>query len=1422
MNRDSWQAVRAVFLAAIMVLSVFAAGVAFSGTAAAEVTEINDLAAEDVRAGESVASQEVTLTDINNTQGQLGDITIDFEGNPDITIKSVELVGSGDFGDESVDVGARNGGGIFVTIDESATATSNITIQVTLDTTNATPGTVTYTADAAGGATASGDFRVKELGIEHDPNTAGTTFGSSFHAEDLRIISANGNSISFGSDSTLEFRIENSSGSTVTIEPQSGEQTVAAEEFEFEIYDQKGVTDDSAKVFADRTEINVTVSGDTEMFAAGVAEDSSSKSDPFEEYTVSLVDSSGDNTIDSTGPRLIAIGYNIGEGIVQNSTTGNVEFTIPRASLNNGFDESWSAEFAIRTDDNEFGPVDVTNEAGSDAFQVTVDVSDIPADNHTGDLALYRTEETTSDFSDRIISLVRINEVEVSSSDSDDGSGDESDGVLTVDADGGADSYETVSGALQNAEDGDTVRVENGTYTNAAGLTITTANVTLTAAEGASPTFSTSPDSASGTAAIDVQADGVTVSGLTVERVAAGDRATDSGHAQGIIVRSSNATVENNDVVGDLSATSNEFDLFDGITVIDDSTVENVDVVNNDISGFDTGIVVTTFYGGAVSDVTISDNNATNNRVGFVAKAHDGSISGVSGSNNDFTGNDAESIVFSPESYQSYTGLQSVPTTAVSFDGPVLVEEGDSIQTAVDVAAEGATISVGPGTYNEQVIIDSAEHPENLSIVAADGAEETKIAYETPEDKGSGNQPTITVASDGTTVEDFTIERTTAEDKGKLVSQALRAEADDVTLIDNIYTATTGGQPGDSVGLYVSARSAGTVESEPGAVDITIDGGEITGSDIGLAVESQTDGEPANSVDVTFEGTVEFNNNDIQVVEFEGNSDVLDRSSLLAESNTEFDLAASPDDPSDGFLSAFSDIGADVFVSSEIQTAVSTANSGSTVPVISGTYEETVEIDTRNITLTSTAGAANTEIEYAGGDKTPTVDIVASNVTVDGFTIERIGGNRYSQGVAVRATDSVQVSNNIIVQSGNASQPTQGILVTDDSGNPATDTVIGGNEIRGFGHGIAISTQAGGGISRALVDNNTIQDNVVGIKISDFTDTNEEISALVIGNEISSNEDGIRVLDDDGVGPAGTETAGNANLGTFVVRGNNIVDNTNSGITHEASGDDNAIDAALNWWGSDRGPNADSTNGVEGDGAPGEGLVVQDPFLTTQKENLEVGLAPDEVVNTTQFAQDVTAPAGQDVTAVGFPGPVPEGYTVGDAFEDVEGGAIYEYDRQADTFVQVTGSEDIDALDAFIVTQNSSISNEDTQVVIEYADTSDDLGSPRTKTIEPGFNLIGAPALGDSYTVFNAPTDREVIYGTYGQPSDLSETALLRTEYADKNFIESTFGPEQDDPVVSPYGGYLVYTEEQRSITTYVQTGTTAAEVIDNLNQTAA
>jgi hypothetical protein len=326
------------------------------------------------------------------------------------------------------------------------------------------------------------------------------------------------------------------------------------------------------------------------------------------------------------------------------------------------------------------------------------------------------------------------------------------------------------------------------------------------------------------------------------------------------------------------------------------------------------------------------------------------------------------------------------------------------------------------------------------------------------------------------------------------------------------------------------------------------------------------------------------------------------------------------------------------------------------------------------------------------------------------------------------------------------------------------------------------------------ITNSDIENNSIGVNVFGGDDF------VIAGNTISSNrEAGIRL-------DPFAETYNDEGTTFILAESNNIVEN-GVGVENQLEASD--IDASLNWWGNASGPNAESANGVEGE------RVVQDPFLTAPIEDIEV----DDVGDTKQFAQDVIAPADQDVTAVGFPGPVPQGYTVGDAFESVEGGNIFEYDRQEGTFVEVNGSDEISALDAFVITQNSNISDEDTQVVIEYAN---DLSVQPSVTIGSGFNLVAAPKLGDSSVVFNSPNEREVIYGTYGFPSDRSETALLRTEEASDRFVQFAFGPGRDN-VVTPYGGYLIFSEGPRRIPAAIQGGATADQVINTLelNQTA-
>ena len=158
------------------------------------------------------------------------------------------------------------------------------------------------------------------------------------------------------------------------------------------------------------------------MFAAGVPDadapaDPEGQSDPFDTYTVTLV-ANGD-TVDSTDERLVGIGYNRGDGLQQNSTRGNIRFTFPRASLNQGINESWTASFELRTDTGPVLTKEITEANQGDEFNFTIDTSEVDSGEYN--FALSLSVDGNPGMNERIISTFGLGDVTVES-DTDEGS----------------------------------------------------------------------------------------------------------------------------------------------------------------------------------------------------------------------------------------------------------------------------------------------------------------------------------------------------------------------------------------------------------------------------------------------------------------------------------------------------------------------------------------------------------------------------------------------------------------------------------------------------------------------------------------------------------------------------------------------------------------------------------------------------------------------------------------------------------------------------------------------------------------------------------------------------------------------------------------------------------------------------------------
>ncbi len=129
-----------------------------------------------------------------------------------------------------------------------------------------------------------------------------------------------------------------------------------------------------------------------------------------------------------------------------------------------------------------------------------------------------------------------------------------------------------------------------------------------------------------------------------------------------------------------------------------------------------------------------------------------------------------------------------------------------------------------------------------------------------------------------------------------------------------------------------------------------------------------------------------------------------------------------------------------------IQGAINASSPGDVVNVFPGTYDEDVSIPHNNLTLRSAGGAGSTNIRGPIGGAGTTVQVAASNVTVAGFTITRLGNNTTdwnnpglnSAGVAVQgqAISGMLLRDNIIT--GNRT----GVDVNNSNGHTIRNNVI--------------------------------------------------------------------------------------------------------------------------------------------------------------------------------------------------------------------------------------------------------------------------------------------------------------------------------------------------------------------------------------------
>jgi parallel beta-helix repeat protein len=219
-----------------------------------------------------------------------------------------------------------------------------------------------------------------------------------------------------------------------------------------------------------------------------------------------------------------------------------------------------------------------------------------------------------------------------------------------------------------------------------------------------------------------------------------------------------------------------------------------------------------------------------------------------------------------------------------------------------------------------------------------------------------------------------------------------------------------------------------------------------------------------------------------------------------------------------------------------IQAAIDAATVGDTINVAAGTYDEDVNVN-KSVSLIG-AGASSTTLRGIIGGDGATVRVNASNVTIAGFTITRLGNN--------------------LTDWNNAGLNSAGIAI---QGTAITAANIHDNTIFGNRTGIDINNSSG-----HTLHNNVITDNRTGLVFRNQTD-----NLTITDNDITNNWTvGVLFLDASGGINIPVQTALNSTFSNNNISGNwygQAVDRQ-SGGSLPLPGTTNLKNFSSNWWGT--------------------------------------------------------------------------------------------------------------------------------------------------------------------------------------------------------------------------------------------------------------
>ncbi|WP_232686823.1 beta strand repeat-containing protein [Halobacterium zhouii] len=576
----------------------------------------------------------------------------------------------------------------------------------------------------------------------------------------------------------------------------------------------------------------------------------------------------------------------------------------------------------------------------------------------------------------------------------------------------GTNATATIQAAIDNASNGDTVLVHDGTYTESI---VIQQDITVKAADDGEATIRYAPDSSTGQPTVKIADDGdfggPTLNGFIVERIAADDRGSGGGtpFAQGVRVSTPNATVTDNKVTGvGFDHASNA-----GIMVIDDEsgdasgeTVTNVRVIDNNVSGFEGALSAAAAYGGSVEDTLFDGNTLSGNDVrGLVLGEPNGTVSNVTLDNADYIGTaDGANgeVRFKSQSAALDWGADTQGATLTSGAGDYLVGDGMSIQTAIDAASAGDTITVENGTYAGFMV------KTDVTVTEADGADAVVDA-----DEGVTNDGVVAFRDTGGDADNATIAGLTVDASGQSdYTTGISVSADNVTI-----SGVTIQGDANVTGIQTQTGYDGS-----GTNGVLVTESTVTGANVGISLQSGNDTATDNTITgATLEGiglagtNYDVSGNDV--------STASDAPGIRVYTTTANEVAAS-----NALLAANSgvetvawnanshhyarDVSIDGTYYHSVQAAVDAASSGDTVHLSDGTYDlgsDRLDVTTDGITI---EGESMSGVTLDGSDAPwPIYVHNQSDVTLRNFTLEGTEQGDSDDSIKAAFTDGLTIEN---------------------------------------------------------------------------------------------------------------------------------------------------------------------------------------------------------------------------------------------------------------------------------------------------------------------------------------------------------------------------------------------------------------------------